>query len=166
MKKSVGWREGMSCCGQILHLLPDSSIPWASLMLDSLSVHAHLYTPSKPTPSTLVAMCLIHYTLGISTLTGVVTPTPYTSLEESCTTITSKYFITQLIVPGYYSAIRIVKLGPLLIIIAYTYNLTSYTKKPKYLRQYLCQYRQNADNSCMLSSQFNPDRTRAKPRYL
>ena len=77
----------------ICYLLPDSSIPWASLMLDSLSVHAHLYTPSKPTPSTLVAVCLIHYTLGISTLTGVVTPTPYTSLEESCTTITSKYSI-------------------------------------------------------------------------
>ena len=93
MKKSLGWREGISCCGQILPLFPDSSIPWASLMLYSLPVHAHLYTPSKPTPPTLVTVCLINYTLCISTLTGVVTPTPYTSLEESCTTITSKYSI-------------------------------------------------------------------------
>ena len=82
------------------------------------------------------------------------------------TIITSHSFVRQLIVPGNYLDIRIVKPCPLLIIITLTYNLNSYTKKPKCLRQYLCQYSRNADDSCMLSSQFNPDRTRAKHRYL
>ena len=93
MKKSLSWREGISSCGQILHLFPDSCIPWPSLMLYSLSVHAHLYTPSKPAPPALVTVCLIHHTLCVPALTGVITPTPYTSLEESCAPITGKYSI-------------------------------------------------------------------------
>ena len=81
------------------------------------------------------------------------------------TNITSQYFVRQLIVPGHYSTIRIVKLCPLFIIITHTYNLTSYKKKPKYLRQYLSPNSRNAGKSCMLASQINSDRTRAKHRF-
>ena len=81
------------------------------------------------------------------------------------TIITSEYFVRQLMVPGNYLDIRIVKLCHLLIIITHTCNLTSYTKKSKCLRQYIGQYSVNADQSCMLSSQINPDSTRAKHRF-
>ena len=81
------------------------------------------------------------------------------------TIITSHSFVRQLIVPGNYLDIRIVKPCPLLIIITLTYNLNSYTKKPKCLRQYIGQYSINAVQSCMLSSQINPDGTRAKHRF-
>ena len=81
------------------------------------------------------------------------------------TIITSHSFVRQLIVPGNYWDIRIVKLCPLLIIITLTNNLNNYTKEPKCLRQYLSQYSLNAGQSCMLSSQINSDRTRAKHRF-
>ena len=73
--------------------------------------------------------------------------------------------IRQLMVPGNYLDIRIVKLCHLLIIITHTCNRNSYQKKPKCLRQYIGQYSVNADQSCMLSSQINPDSTRAKHRF-
>ena len=60
------------------------------------------------------------------------------------TIITSHSFVRQLIVPGNYLDIRIVKPCPLLIIITLTNNLNSYTKKPKCLKQYLSQYSLNA----------------------
>jgi hypothetical protein len=74
-----------------VHLLAECGSARASLMLNSLAVHAHLNAPPKATASALVPPRLVHLASSVlSGLAGILPPSANGALEEASAAVASK----------------------------------------------------------------------------
>jgi hypothetical protein len=82
---------GCLVCLHHLHLLAECGSARASLMLNSLAVHAHLNAPPKAAASALVPPCLVHLaSFVLSGLAGILPASTNGALEEASAAVTSK----------------------------------------------------------------------------